>query len=200
MKACARLVCLLTQTVLLAGCAMSGRGIDPGESREIFDQYRVQSQASWSRTGWRNVEIWTVDGPLLQQLRFYRALEDGQTLFERPIQAVLVSPNVDKYRPKYRVGMDPHEVAELVSATMMQFGAVSAESTELRPAQFGGRPGFRFRLQFISQGGLVYAGLVLGHFNAEGHLHLVLYLGARDHYFPKLADEVEHIFASLSWK
>ncbi len=192
----ARCIPLLLAIVLATGC-VSSRTIHPGEPRDIFGEYRVMSAAKWTRSGWRNMELWTVDGPQLQQLRLYADLEDGDSLYERPRQAVLVRPSVRKYRPKFHAQMLPHDVAELVSSTLVQWGAVEADATALRPARFGDRDGFRFDIRFVSQGGLVYRGLALGHINAEKRLHLILYLGTEAHYFPKFREEVEAILASV---
>lgn len=190
---------LLLSAVLLAGCA-SSRSVAPGESRSIFGEYRVQSTAKWSRSGWRNVEIWTVDGPQLQQLRFYEELDEGDSLFEIPKQNVLIPPSVQERWPKFREDMSPHEVMELVTSTLVQWGAVHARGSQLKPARFGGRDGFRFEIEFLAQGGLDYQGLVLGHISHENELYLILYLGARDHYFPKFQQEVESILASIAWR
>lgn len=189
---------LLVAVALATGC-ISSRTIHPGEARDIAGEYRVTSEAKWTRTGWRNLEVWTVDGPQLQQLRLYAEIEDGETLFERPRQAILVRPSVRKYRPKYHHYMAPHDVMELVTATLVKWGAVDAVGSNLRPAALGGRDGFRFDIRFVSQGGLVYRGLAHGSIDAERNLHLVLYLGTEAHYFPKFLQEVEDILSSIQW-
>lgn len=65
---------------LLAGCAGAGP-VKPGEPARAAEHYRVSPQIEWSRIERGAVDIWTVDGPQLQQLRFYRAVADGDTLF-----------------------------------------------------------------------------------------------------------------------
>ena len=192
------LIVLVLAALLLAGCAAS-RSVSPGEARKIFGEYRVKSNANWSRISMRNVEIWTVDGPQLQQLRLYSELEEGDNLLEIPKEAFLIPPSFYEDRPNYHEEMSPHDVQEMVTTTLVQWGAVNAHARGLRPAKFGGRDGFRFDIEFISQGGLEYRGLALARIDTDRHLYLVLYLGAKSHYFPKLQQEVENILASIAW-
>lgn len=188
----------LLVALLLAGCA-SSRSVQPGETRKIFKAYEVRSEAKWARVGFRNVEVWTVDGPQLQQLRFYRELEAGDSLFEIPIESVLIAPSVIEKQPRYHEDMLPHDVMEMVTATLMQWGAVDAVARRLRPEPFGGRDGFRFDVQFHTGGGVQYKALALGHINRENRLLLILYMGAEDVYYPKFLAEVEKIIASVHW-
>jgi hypothetical protein len=77
-----------------------------------------------------------------------------------------------------------------------QMGAAMVESNNLRPAAFGRLPGFRFDLSFLSPEGLERDGIVVGTIN-EDELYLILYLGAREHYFPKYRIHVEELIASI---
>ncbi len=188
----------LLAVFMVTGCA-SSRSVQPGETRNIFKEYEVRSQAKWARVGFRNVEVWTVDGPQLQQLRFYRELETGDSLFEIPIESVLIAPSVLEKQPKYHEEMLPHDVVEMVTATLMQWGAVDAVARGPRPEKFGGRDGFRFDVQFHTGGGVQYRALALGHITRENRLLLILYMGAEDVYYPKFLAEVENIIASVRW-
>lgn len=189
-----RLLAPALLVAVLAGCATPGK-IEPGEPTEAAGHYRVEPQIEWSRMHWRQMELWTVDGPQLQQLRFYRAIEDGDTLLPEPRQA-LVAPREDR-RPRYRDWMRPHDVMALVADTLAQSGTVDIRARGLRPADFGTRPGFRFELAFASQAGLPYRGLGLGMIDDENQLHLILYLGAEPHYYDAYRDAVEGILASV---
>ncbi len=198
MGAVQRISLSLCVGLMLAGCA-SSRTISPGEARKIFGDYEVQSQAKWARVGFRNVEVWTVDGPQLQQLRFYSEMEDGDSLFEIPVQTVLIPPSVIEKQPKYHQKMLPHDIMEMVTATFMQWGAVDAVARRPQIASFGKRDGFRFEVAFYTGGGVQYRALVLGHINPENKLFLILYMGAEDVYYPKFLAEVENILKSVRW-
>ena len=100
---------LLAAVLLLGGCA-SSRTIAPGETRGLFGDYEVRATAAWTRARFRNLEMWTVDGPQLQQLRFYRAMDTDDTLYEVPVQTVIIPPSLLEKRPRYREGMQPHDV------------------------------------------------------------------------------------------
>lgn len=187
-------VLAILAAVLLAGCATPGK-IEPGEPTKAAGHYRVEPQIEWSRMHWRQMELWTVDGPLLQQLRFYRAIDDGDTLMPEQ-RRVMVAPRDDR-RPRYREWMRPHDVMALVADTLAQSGTVDVRTHGLRPADFGGRPGFRFELTFASQAGLGYRGLGLGMIDDEKRLHLILYLGAEPHYHDAYRDAVERLLDSI---
>ena len=80
-----------------------------------------------------------------------------------------------------------------------QIGAAMVKSKNLRPAAFGKLPGFRFDLSFLSPEGLERDGIVVGTIH-EDKLYLILYLGAREYYYPKYRDQVEELIASVSVK
>ena len=75
-------------------------------------------------------------------------------------------------------------------------GAGEVQASKLRPAQFGSVPGFRFDLTFLSKSGLEMDGLVAAAV-IEDKLYLILYTGARIHYYPKYRDHVEQLLASI---
>ena len=52
------------------------------EKVTIGDYYTIDSPISWSRLTEGKTQIWTVDGPLLQELRFIVGLEDGEGLIK----------------------------------------------------------------------------------------------------------------------
>lgn len=183
---------LVLVTLLLPGCA-AGPEVEPHQPAAVTDHYRVESTIEWTRIERGKLEVWTVDGPQLQQLRFYRAVHDGNSLLPRP-PPTAAGPD---RRPRYQAWMRPHDIMDLVAASLSQSGAISVATRNLRPADFGQREGFRFDLAFESQGGLDYRGLALGMVDAEHRLHLILYTGTRSHYFEAYRGPVEDILASI---
>lgn len=185
---------LLAAGAALGGCATPGK-VEPGQATRAADHYRVATDIEWSRIHQRQLELWTVDGLQLQQLRFYRALEDGDTLLPEP-RRVHVAPQDDR-RPRYRDWMRAHDVMGLVADTLAQSGAVKIRTHGLEPADFGDLPGFRFALAFASPGGLDYRGVALGTIDTRSRLHLILYTGADPHYFDAYREEVDRILQSV---
>ncbi len=123
-------------------------------------------------------------------MRFFKALGDGDRLFEPPRRSD------DEEFPSYQSGMRGVGVMELVVDSLARAGAGDVEPGNLRPARFGSVPGFRFELSFLSADGLEMQGLAAGAV-IEDKLHLILYTGARLHYFPKYRDPVERMIGSI---
>ena len=200
-------VFFVSVATLLTACA--GYSLVKAERRTVGDFYTVQPQIEWSSTSGDKLDMWTVDGPSLEALFFVNGLTDGDTLFR--------TSKDNKKQVTYREGMTPTGVLEFVVAslesadraatlaavnagnTMLredQMGAAMVEARNLRPTQFGDLPGFRFDLSFLSPEGLERDGLVVGTTSAA-KLYLIIYLGARAHYFPKYKDQVEKLIASI---
>lgn len=185
---------------------------NPGK-HNIGDLYRVKTDIAWNRANEKGVEVWTVDGPMLQEIRFISDLSDGLPL----IQTV---PEQNIKLPRFRSHMTPTEVQELFVGTAKLLNAVmeaehlvkgqvpyfalrsaginasSIQTANLRPADFGTLPGFRFEVSFLSKEGLESDGLVVGTIHKK-KLYLIIYTGTNEYYYPRYKDEVELIIASI---
>ena len=75
----AAIVFLLT---VLAACAQYS--LVEAKKQKIGGTYTVEAQIAWSKYSEGKVEIWTVDGPALEAVRFFKGLDDGDSLFKRP--------------------------------------------------------------------------------------------------------------------
>lgn len=193
----------------ISGCAHYS--LVPPERRPIGELYSVETRVSWSRAEEGGIEVWTIDGPILQSLRFV-TLKEGD--------ALIPSAKKDTKLPRFRSHMTPSEVLEfftaslksvsggidthqlskgMVDATGIRAASINASSIEarnLRPASFGSLPGFRFDFQFLSKEGLEREGLAFGAIH-DGKLLLIVYTGTREYYFEKYKGEVESILASV---
>lgn len=176
---------LLVFLLLLAACARYSL-VPPG-SHEIGGAYTVQTSIAWSETSAGSAELWTVDGPSLEAVRFFAALEDGDALFE--------FHGRDNY-PRFEGRMTASEVMEFVVDSLALAGAANMAATDLRPMKFGTLEGFRFELAFLDADGLEYDGLAAGAV-ADERLNLILYTGTRAYYFPKYKSQVERLIASV---
>ena len=170
---------------MLGGCS-SFSLVEAGRVN-IGALYSVEPQRSWSQVVENGIELWTIDGPLLEAVRFIRDIDDGYplvyTLHERDL-------------PEFQANMTPSDVQELVVDTLAAFGAGRVEADGLRPGGFGSRPGFRFELTFVEESGLEVSGLVAGMIHDE-RLHLIVYTGARTHYFDQHRERVERLIESV---
>jgi hypothetical protein len=182
-----RLAALAPLAVLawLGGCGAYGSiGL---ERREIAEYYSVAPQIRWNRFSQGDIEVWTVDGPLLDSLQFSSAIEEGDALYDIAGREEL---------PLFRADMSEGEVMEFVVDSFASAGLQKVEAGGLAPASFGSRPGFRFDLAYQSAEGLDKLGTVLGML-ADGRLYLIIYTGAAQHYFPMHKPTVEAVLASI---
>ena len=173
----------------LAACARYS--LVKATTQEIGGAYTVEAQIDWNKYTKGKVEIWTADGPGLEALRFFKGLDDGEALFNRPFGA-----SKEIQFPAYRSGMTASEVMEFVIDSLGRAGAADLEARGLQPARFGPVEGFRFELTFATASGLEMSGLAAGAV-IEDVLHLILYTGARVYYFPKYRDDVERLLGSI---
>lgn len=179
-------VAVVAMCGLLTACG--GFTLIEAKPQTVNAVYTVQPQISWSRVKSSGTELWTVDGPSLQAVRFPPVLSDGDTLFP--------SRDPDKAAPKFNKGMVATEIMEFVVDAFDGAGASAIDALDLEPFVFAGRDGFRFKLNFLSEEGLEYDGLVTGAVD-DDKLYLVIYTGTRQHYFPKHEKHVERLMSSL---
>ncbi len=183
---------IATIAVLLATLAACTQySLVEAKKQKIGGTYTVEAQIAWNKHSEGKMERWTVDGPALEAVRFFKGLSDGDALFKRPRGAA----KEVKY-PTYKVGMTANDVMDLTVDSIARAGAGEVEAGNLRPAQFGSVPGFRFELTFLSKNGLEMAGSAAGA-AIEDKLYLILYTGARIHYYPKYRDQVEQLLDSI---
>ncbi|MDJ0802106.1 MAG: hypothetical protein QNI89_06555 [Desulfobacterales bacterium] len=167
--------------------------------RRIDKAFVVEDpQIQWSRASRGKFEVWTVDGPSLQAVRFYKGLIDGDTLL--PVR-------VNKQKlPLYHKDMRANEIMEfyvdsLIAAERtgwrepnLTASRIAAEN--LRPFKLGGHRGFRFEIRFRAGNGLEYEGFVVGS-RINARLYLISYSGTRQYYFPKYEHTAEKLIASI---
>jgi hypothetical protein len=177
--------------VWVAGCATSGAApsytlVEP-HPRVIDTFYTVDPQLTWSSSTSGKVETWTVDGFVLHSLRFFKGIGDGEAMF--------TVPKKDD-RPVFRTAMTPTEVVEFVAESV--FGP-RVPPRNVRPAPFGGRPGFRFEMDYYTRDGVHRQAIAAGTVLSE-RLHVIVYDGTSLYHFGKYRAEAEHIMESVKLK
>jgi hypothetical protein len=180
-----RAILLVMLLILLADCGRYSL-VEPGR-QTIAGFYTVETRIAWSRISDSEAELWTVNGPALDAIRFFGALHEGDIMFAAVGDEVL---------PRYRADMKANDVMKFVVDSIAREGANEVEAAALEPFAFGGRDGFRFEMTLLSPDGLEMQGVVVG-FQTESELNLILYTGTRMYYFPKYWPVVEGIIASI---
>jgi hypothetical protein len=175
----------MTLLLAIAGCAVVTK-VESGRV-SIDGEYTVQSPIEWARVALGGENLWTVDGPALQSLRFVTALEDGDTLFPVP------DPEAS---PKFIKSMGPLEVVDFFQTSIGTLGGAGFRSRNFRPAQFGARQGFRFEFSYLTKDGLAMQGFTTGAV-IEQKLYMIIYIGTRQHYFEKHRNDAESIVSSI---
>ena len=188
-----RLVLLLGFGLLAAACTHYSK-VEPKRT-EIGDGYSVEPQIAWNKTRNGDGILWTVDGPLLQALYLYGGLESGDKLFRVDKYDEAAKKSKQEF-PTFDPAMQASEVMEFVVDSLVQSGLVDVRTSQLRPADFGPLPGFRFDMTMRSKEGLEIDGMAIGNVS-NFRLHLIIYIGAQSHYFPKYRDDVEKIISSI---
>ena len=162
------------------------------ETREVGGAYTVHPQIEWSGRSLGDIELWTVHGPRLEALRLTRGIGDGGRLLAG-------AGGSDEKVPVFRSGMSESEMAEFVADAFRRAGAARFETRGLRPAAFGGRPGFRFELDFATPAGLEMTGLAAGT-ELGGKLYLILFTAPRGHYFDRNVETAERVIESVRFR
>ncbi len=81
-----RIATIAVLLATLAACAQYS--LVEAKKQKIGSAYTVEAQIAWNKHSEGKVELWTVDGPALEAVRFFKGLSAGDTLFQRPRGAV----------------------------------------------------------------------------------------------------------------
>ena len=177
--------------LLVTGCAGMNRPaytlVEP-RVRPIDDFYTVEPGIAWTSWSKDKIEAWTIDGYELQRLRFFKGVAEGEPIFPAGKDA--------ERRPRFRTAMTPSEIAEYVVESI--FGA-RILPTDVRPATFGGVPGFRCEVLYHTRDGVNRQGLVAGAV-VKNKLHVIVYDGVRLHHFGKYRADAERVIDSVKLK
>jgi len=178
-------------TFLLSGCA-AYTGIDGAKPVDVGNKVTVTPQIAWARAANPGVAgtLWTADGVALDSLMFFTGIQPGQ-----PLVSV---QGVDKKEvQKYRAGMIPDDVMELLASNIEKLGYKQIATANLRPAPFGQADGFRFDLNCTTNEGLKIKGMAIAA-QRGGKLDLVLFLAPDEYYFGHYSDKIDSLFASIN--
>lgn len=185
-----RRLTIILLALMLAACASHGGRLQHAGEVALFD-LTITTDLDWARYRAPRQELWTIDGPLLNQLRIISGIKPGEHVFLRGKQR--------KSRPDgpwFRPSMRPDEVRDLVRDALRLEGWSQVSAHSLRPAQMGPHAGLRFGLDLISASGLRYQGQAIAA-ERDGKLTLLLWLAPAEHYYPRDVEAVERLFDTL---
>ena len=198
---------ILAATALaLTGCESTGAG--GGFGSDYYSLVRVRSvqvgdgamavtpPRPWNRTrrlflfeDIRQVEDWTLNGPLLDGMTFVTGLKSGRYLIRQ-------RRTEDRQVPKFRSDMTaPEIIAMLESLYRIRGGATDFRTLSLQPRRFLGYNGFQFDFEHLDSDELWRKGRAVGAV-IDGKLYMILFDAARSHYYANAIGDFETIVAS----
>jgi hypothetical protein len=195
---------VLAAAAVLAACSSVGGG-DYGYSNYSFvrvhrvyvgdDSVSVVPPRPWNRhrpiffEDIRQVEDWTLNGPLLDGMSFVTGLKNGKSLIRQRRTA-------NQQVPLFRSNMTPPEIAAMIeSLYRVRGGAVDFRTLSLQPRPFLGTNGFQFDYEHLDGDELWRKGRAVGAV-VNGRLYLILLDAAKSHYWDATLPDFEAVVAS----
>jgi hypothetical protein len=137
----------------------------------------------------REVEDWTLNGPILDGMSFVTGLPNGKSLIHQRRTA-------DQQVPPFRSNMTPPEIAAMLeSLYRVRGGAVDFRTLSLQPRPFLGANGFQLDYEHLDEDELWRKGRVVGAV-INGRLYMILLDAARLHYYETTLPDFEAVVAS----
>ena len=137
----------------------------------------------------RQVEDWTLNGPLLDGISFVTGLKDGKTLIRQ-------RRSTTQQVPYFHSNMTPPEVASMIeSLYRVRGGSVDFKTLSLQPRPFLGANGFQLDYEHLDDDELWRRGRVVGAV-IGGRLYMILTDAAKSHYWEATLPDFEAIVAS----
>jgi hypothetical protein len=137
----------------------------------------------------RQVEDWTLNGPLLDGMSFVTGLKNGKSLIR---QRRTASQQV----PIFRSNMTPPEIAAMIeSLYRVRGGSVDFRTLSLQPRPFLGTNGFQLDYEHLDDDELWRRGRAVGTV-IDGKLYLILLDAAKSHYWDVTLPDFEAVVAS----
>ncbi|MDQ3074592.1 MAG: hypothetical protein M3Q88_03125 [Pseudomonadota bacterium] len=156
---------------------------------------RVTPPREWNRqhgqlfVDIREVEDWTLNGPLLDGISFVTGLRSGKSLVRQRRRD-------DRQVPYYRSNMTAPEIAAMLESLFrVRGGTIDFKTLALAPRTFLGVPGYQFDFEHLDGDEVWRRGRAVGA-TINGRLYLILYDATRAHYFDTALPDFEAIVAS----
>lgn len=177
----------LLMATLLSGC-VGYTLVKGGERTSIGSSVTVVAPRDWNRRTQDNVDYWTLDGAVLQQLIFVKGVGDDDVLWH--------TGGDPTKTPKFRKSMNAVEITELIHATMALEKLQNIKFAEVKPSPLGGHPGFSFDFTATTEKGLDLKGTGRAAV-IDGKLYMAVYRGAALHFFDRARADYDKIITSI---
>lgn len=195
---------LAAAAAMLSACSTLGSGESGISDYQLVRVHRVQvgdgslsvaPPRPWNRhrtrmfEDIREVEDWTLNGPVLDSMSFVTNLKSGRYLVRQ-------RKSSDSQVPKFRDDMTPPEIAAMIeSLYRVRGGTVEFRTLGLQPRPFLGANGFQLDFEHLDGDELWRKGRVVGAV-IRGRLYFVLLDAARSHYYDTTLPDFEAVIAS----
>jgi hypothetical protein len=137
----------------------------------------------------RQVEDWTLNGPILDGMSFVTGLKNNKSLIRQRRSA-------SQQVPLFRSNMTPPEIAAMLeSLYRVRGGAVDFRTLSLKPRPFLGTNGFQLDYEHLDDDELWRSGRAVGTV-INGELYLILLDAAKSHYYDAALPDFEAVVAS----
>lgn len=156
--------------------------------------FSVTPARTWNKLGarpGRGAEVWTLDGPALNEITFYGAIQTDRPIFRE----------VDRRNrplPRFSSTMLLTDVPALLENSYRAGRGVTVYTTDrVEPTRFGGQNGVRFEYSFtdgdeVRRRGEAYGALV------NGRLYLITYEAPVIHYFDASLEGYRQVVGSIT--
>jgi hypothetical protein len=190
-----RYVLAATAFFLLPANVLANSLVKPGVVAGIAkSKISASPEGEWNKLKFRpgsKVEIWTLDGPQLNQVMFFGGVEPGQPLFKE----------ADKKRaplPKVGSGMLITDIPALLESTYRARRDVNRMTIETQePAVVNGTSGVKFTYRFVrNEDDVERTGEAFGAVK-NGNLYLVVYEAPSLHFFERDAPRFKRLLSTI---
>ena len=203
MKNAFKLALLATALALPACSSMGGDGYGISSYSMVRvqrvnvgdDTMSVVAPRPWNRSRpvlfayIRQVEDWTLNGPLLDGISFVTGLQNNKSLIRQRRTA-------NQQVPLFKLNMTPPEIAAMIeSLYRVRGGAVDFRTLSLQPRPFLNTNGFQLDYEHLDSDELWRRGRVVGTV-INGRLYLILLDAAKSHYWDVTLPDYEAVVAS----
>jgi hypothetical protein len=175
--------------LVLAACA-SNLLVKANAGIDVFDM-QLDTGLDWARIKRPRQELWTIDGMPLNRFVVISGI--------KPDEHVFLLTREKKHRPDgpwYRPGMRPDEIRDVVLDALREGGWSNVQSSNLRPANFGGVAGLRFDATMTERNGLIYKG-TFGAAEHGGRLTQFFWMAPAEYYYDRDVVAVNKMIDSI---
>jgi hypothetical protein len=186
---------IATALILMPAASWANSLVKPGAVSGIAkSRIAASPDGEWNKLNFRpgkQVEIWTLDGPQLNQVMFFGGVGPGQPLFKE----------ADKKRaplPKVASNMLLTDIPALLESTYRARGQVRQMTIETQePAEVNGTSGVKFTYRFVQdEDDVERTGEAFGAVK-NGSLYLVVYEAPSLHFFERDAPRFRKLLTSI---